>query len=146
MQRGLRILPEFGSAPAIQDMNLRIENKDFDLDEVGALVSINNYYNEIAENLKISDMSDLIPRQHIVKQTSRIIATDQSVARIPVFSSIISERRFRNDQHGPFAADLPKFENVDMITIPNVEVKQIVNLRLKATAIHVKLPVKDIRH
>jgi len=146
MQRGLRIHSEFGSSPAIQEMNLRVENKDFDLDEVGALMSINNYYNDIADSLKISDMPNLIPKQHIVKQTSRIVATDQSVARIPVFSSIITEEKFRNDRHGPFANDLPEFEKVEMVTIPNVEVKQIVNLRLSATAIHVKLPVKDIRH
>lgn len=146
MQRGLRILPEFGSSSAITEMNLRIENKDFDLDEVGALMAINKYYNDIAETVKISDMPNMIPREHIVKQASRIVATDQSIARIPIFSSIITERKFRNDKHGPFANDLPEFQKTLMVTLPNIEVKQIVHLRLHVTAIHVKLPVQDIRH
>ena len=91
MQRGIRILPEFGSSPAVTEMNLRIENKDFDLDEDGALTAINRFYDNIAESLKISNMPEMIPHQHIVKQDSRIVATDQSIARIPIFSKEVSQ-------------------------------------------------------
>jgi hypothetical protein len=140
MQRGLRILPEFGSSLAILNMNLRIENKDFDLDEFGALHAINSFYNKIAEAQKVSDMPNMIPDQHMVKQTSRLIATDQSIARIPIFSSIFSTRNFKNDLSGLFSTLIPEYEQVTMITIPHLSVKQIIYHKLGATAIHFKLP------
>lgn len=149
MQRGIRILPEFGSSPAVTEMNLRIENKDFDLDEDGALTAINRFYDNIAESLKISNMPEMIPHQHIVKQESRIVATDQSIARIPIFSKDISLRRFRIDHstlRGAFSRSLPTFEMIEMVTLPHVFVRQIINLRLGITAIHLPLPVRDLRH
>ena len=146
MQRGLRILPEFGSSLPVTGMNLRIENKDFDLDEMLMLDAINRYYNNIAEELKVSHMPNMIPMEHIVQQQSRIVVTDQSVARIPIFSRDVNPRKFHNDRDGGlFAKTLPEFEEIDMVTLANTFVTQVIHRRLTLTAVHIKLPVKDIR-
>ncbi|CAG5111465.1 Oidioi.mRNA.OKI2018_I69.chr2.g5772.t1.cds [Oikopleura dioica] len=145
LQRGYRILPNFAASPKIVDMNILIINRNFDLDEGYAIQGINHFYNAITDKLDLRHIPDMVPTEHVVKRTSRMVVTDQSIVRLPIFSSSISYRPFQNDRSGPFSSHLPVSSTVKMVTLANVMVTQIIHKRLAAQAIHLNMAVKNYK-
>ena len=94
-------------------------------------------------------MPNLVPDEHVVSQMSRIVSSDQSIARIPVFSDTTSTQEFYTDQSAKinsFFSNRPRTEKTEMITITHVNVKQLIDLEHKATSIRFELPIRDLRN
>ena len=164
LQTGLRILTSFASSSEILGLNLRVENRNFDLDWIGALNRINKvilndlnrklklgqFYNDEADRLNVQEMPNMVPDEHVVNQMSRIISSDQSIARIPIFTTESPQERIfytdRSQETNSFFAARPRLEKCQMVTMPNIAVEQVVDRLNRVTAVRFQLSIRDLRH
>ena len=99
--------------------------------------------------MKIADMPNMVPDENVVSATSRIVSSDQSIARIPIFSNNLSTRDFFTDQStriSNYYGARSKIEPCNMITLENIEVEQLIDLKNHVTSIRVSLPIRDLRN
>ena len=117
----------------------------FSLDQI----NIFQFFNIEAERMKIADMPNMVPDENVVSATSRIVSSDQSIARIPIFSNNLSTRDFFTDQStriSNYYGARSKIEPCNMITLENIEVEQLIDLKHHVTSIRVSLPIRDLRY
>ena len=113
------------------------------------LIGIFKFFNVEAERMKIADMPNMVPDENVVSATSRIVSSDQSIARIPIFSNNLSTRDFFTDQStriSNYYGARSKIEPCNMITLENIEVEQLIDLKNHVTSIRVSLPIRDLRN
>ena len=91
----------------------------------------------------------MVPDEHVVNQMSRIISSDQSIARIPIFTTEQpSERNFytdRSHQSNSFFSQRPRVEKCQMVTMPNIAVEQVVDRLHHVTSVRFQLSIRDLR-
>ena len=99
--------------------------------------------------MMVTDMPNMVPDEHVVNQLSRIISSDQSIARIPIFTKDgPKERNFftdRSQQTNSFFAARPPVEKCPMVTMRNVFVEQVIDRVHHVTSVRFALPIPDLR-
>lgn len=100
--------------------------------------------------MNVQEMPNMVPDEHVVNQFSRIISSDQSIARIPIFTNEEPKQRDfhtdRSHQTNSYFAERPRVEKCKMVTMSNIAVDQVIDRLHRVTAVRFRLSIRDLRN